>query len=83
MNPHYKIKPPSQHNLDRYAACDAYEQITPDPVWTSYEARQFIRLFMGNLQRVRLGYPPLTQKDWDAETQAFADRTAAHHASRL
>ena len=83
MNPHYKIKPPSQHNLDRAAACDAYEASTPDPVWTSYEARQFIRLFMGNLQRARLGYPPLTQQDWDAETQAFADRTAAHHASRL
>ena len=78
-----QIKPPSQHTLDRNAACDAYEASTPDPVWTSYEARQFIRLFMGNLQRVRLGYPPLTQKDWDEETQAFADRTAAHHASRL
>ena len=83
MNPHYKIKPPSQHNLDRYAACDAYEASTPDPVWTSYEARQFIRLYMSNLKRARLGYPPLTQKDWDEETQAFADRTAAHHASRL
>ena len=78
-----QIKPPSQHNLDRNAACDAYEASTPDPVWTSYEARQFIRLFMGNLQRVRLGYPPLTQKDWDAETQAFADRTAEHHRTRL
>jgi hypothetical protein len=83
MNPHYKPKPPSQHNLDRYAACDAYEAVTPDPVWTSYEARQFIRLFTANLRRVRLGYPPLTQQDWDAETQAFAARTAAHHALRL
>ena len=65
MNPHYKIKPPSQHNLDRAAAVDAYEAVTPDPVWTSYEARQFIRLFTANLRRVRLGYPPLTQEDWE------------------
>jgi hypothetical protein len=83
MNPHYKIKPPSQHNLDRAAAVEAYEAVTPDPVWTSYEARQFIRLFTANLRRVRLGYPPLTQQDWDDETQAFAARTAAHHALRL
>jgi hypothetical protein len=83
MNPHYKIKPPAQHNLDRAAAVDAYEAITPDPVWTSYEARQFIRLFTANLRRVRLGYPPLTQQDWDAETQAFHDRTAEHHRTRL
>jgi hypothetical protein len=83
MNPHYKIKPPAQHNLDRAAAVDAYEASTSNPVWTSYEARQFIRLFTANLRRVRLGYPPLTQQDWDAETQAFNARTAAHHASRL
>lgn len=83
MNPHYKINPPSQHNLDRRRAVDAYEATTPDPVWTSYEARQFIRLFTANLRRVRLGYAPLTQADWDAETQAFADRTATHHATRL
>lgn len=83
MNPHYKIKPISQHNLDRYAARDAYEASNPDPVWSSYEARQFIRLFMSNLKRARLGLPAFTQKDWDDETQAFADRTAAHHASRL
>lgn len=78
-----KINPPSQNNLDRYAACDAYEASTPDPVWSSYEARQFIRLFVANLRRSRLGLPNLTQQDWDAETQAFADRTTAHHASRL
>jgi len=83
MNPHYKPKPPSQHNLDRTAAVEAYEAITPDPVWTSFSARQFIRIHMSNLQRVRLGLPALTQADWDAETQAFAARTAAHHATRL
>jgi hypothetical protein len=83
MNPHYKINPPSQHNLDRAAAVEAYEASNPDPVWTSYEARQFIRLFTANLRRVRRGYPPLTQQDWDKETQAFAARIAAHHALRL
>ena len=78
-----KINPPSQHNLDRAAAVDAYEAITPDPVWISYEARQFIRLFVANLRRSRLGLPNLTQQDWDAETQAFANRTAEHHRTRL
>jgi len=83
MNPHYKPKPPSQHNLDRAAAVDAYEASNPDPIWSSYEARQFIRLHMSNLQRARLGLPALTQADWDKETQAFNARTAAHHATRL